>query len=280
MFAQLGTITFDTVKTFGEFSERASANYAEHALIDGKPRLQRTGSSLNEISLSLYFHFSFCVPKQELNTLKDARDNGEILPLLWGNGDLEGDFVIANIEATREETGPDGTLLGCSVQLSLKEYVVKDRLQQAQNDNRNKAKAVGDKKPVAKKKTNPGTCPQTISGIVNRVYNHFSQINNFVQTGTAGTPVGRTKILSHLSASRLLVEDLLRRCNDPKSCASGLPDLKYRAEQHLNSINTFNQSAANNQPANYANNNAFLGGTARRLREAAQALIKQTITRK
>lgn len=280
MFAQLGSIQFDTVKTFGEFSERSSEKYAEHALLDGKPRLQRTGSSLNELSVSIFFHVSFCVPQDEVNALKDAKANGEILPLLWGNGTVEGDFIISDFEANREQVAPNGTVLAYAVQLTLKEYVVPDKLQQEQADNRNNGKAVGNKKPVAKPKKNPSTCAQTISGIVNKIFNHYSQINNIIQTGEAATSTSRSKILSHLSASRLLDEDLLKRCDDPNSCASTLPDLKFRAQQHLNSINSFNRSAADNTPAKYPTDNAFLGGTARRLKEAAQTLINQSITRK
>lgn len=280
MFAQLGKIQFDVLKTFSDFTEKASAVYAEHVLLDGKPRLQRTGSSLNEISLSMMFHNAFCNPKSEIESLKTARDNGEVLPLLWGNGEVEGDFVITDLEIVREEAGPEGSIVAAGVSLQLKEYVITNRVQQAQSEHREKAKAVGNKKPVAKKKANPGTCPQTISGIVGRVYNHYSTISKIVLEGSGATPTGRAKILSNLSASRILTEDLLKRSQDPKSCASEQPDLKYRAEQHLNSINNFNQSAANNQPANYPTNNAFLGGTARRLKEAAQKLINQSIARK
>jgi phage protein U len=280
MFAQLGSIQFNTVKTFGEFSEKASANYAEHALLTEKPRLQRTGSSLNEITISIFFHNSFCIPKDEFDALKDARNNGEILPLLWGDGTLEGDFVITDLEGTREETSPEGVVLGLSVHVTLKEYVVKDRLQQEQTDNRSKAKAVGNKKPVAQKKNNASTCAQAISALVNRIFNHYAAINDIIQTGEAATPISRSKILSHLSASRLLDEDLLKRCDDPQSCASTVPDVKYNAQQHLISINRFNQDAANSNTAGYDLDNKYLGGTARRLREAAQKLINQSITRK
>lgn len=281
MFAQLGNIIFENLKTFNEYSNRSSANYAEHAMLDGKPILQRTGSSLSEINISIRFHASFCNPKLELNKLKEARDQGEILPLLWGNGDVEGEYVITDIDETKEDADQQGNVLSYSISLTLKEYVTANKLQQIQHEDRQKAKAVGDKKPVAKKKTNPSTCPQTISGIVNKIHNHYSAISKIVNElggGTAGTM--RAKILHHLSAMRLLDEDLIRRCDNAASCASELPDLKTRAQNVLAEVNNFNAAASTNQVATYPLREKFLGGTCRRLKEAAQKLINQTITRK
>jgi phage protein U len=280
MFAQLGTIQFATAKSFSTFSERGSAKYAEHSLIDGKPRLQKTGNGLNEISVSILFHNSFCVPQTELNRLKEARDNGEILPLLWGDGTVEGDFIISDVEANKEQTTPEGTALSISVQLSLKEFVVPNKLQQEQADNRSKAKAVGNKKPVVKPKTNADTCPQTISGIVNKIFCHYSAVSSFVLGGTSGTTVGRAKILSHLSAMRLLNENLLKRCDDPESCASSTPDIKATSTQVQSEINNFNQVAANSQSANYPTREKALGAACRALKQASRTLINTAITRK
>ena len=40
MFAILGEVEFDLITYFDGFESSFSANFAEHALIDGKPRLQ------------------------------------------------------------------------------------------------------------------------------------------------------------------------------------------------------------------------------------------------
>ena len=151
MFAQLGNTLFENLKSFTEYSKKGSATYAEHALLDGKPRLQRTGSELDELTLSIRFHVSFCNPAKELAALKTSRDEGEVLPLLWGSGKVEGNFVITELEETIEDTDPQGNVFSYVVSCTLKEYVVTNKLQQEQDNNRKNGKAVGDKKAVTKK---------------------------------------------------------------------------------------------------------------------------------
>lgn len=281
MFAQLGKSVFQTLKSFGEYSEQGTANYAEHNLLDGKPRLQRTGSSLNELSVKILFHNAFCVPQDELNGLKDSRDNGEVLPLIWGNGNVEGEFVITDLQATKEEVAPNGTLLGVSISLTLKEYISPNKIQDEQASNRSKAKAVGNKKPVAKKRINPSPCATLISSIVNKISNHAAQISAIIlEQGGGGSTVSRNLILHHLSAIRLLVEDLLRRCDDPKSCANGNVDLKYRAQQVFIETNNFNVQVANRSVDQYPAHNQIMAACVRNLKEAANELITQSITRK
>jgi phage protein U len=281
MFAQLGKTVFQTLKSFGEFSEQGTANYAEHNLLDGKPRLQRTGSTLNELSIKILFHNAFCVPQDELNSLKDSRDNGEIMPLIWGNGNIEGDFVITDLQATKDEVAPNGTLFACSVSLTLKEYISPNKIQDEQANNRSKAKAVGNKKPVAKKKLNPSPCATLIASIVNKIANHAAQISAIIlEQNGGGSTIGRNLILHHLSAIRLLVEDLLRRCDDPNSCANGNPNLKYRAEQVFKETNNFNYEVANRNIPQYPAENQIMAAVVRNLKTAANELITQSITRK
>lgn len=56
MFALLGEIQFDLITYFDGFDSQFDADYAEHALIEGKPRLQWIGDKLDEISIQLSFH--------------------------------------------------------------------------------------------------------------------------------------------------------------------------------------------------------------------------------
>ena len=46
--ALLGEITFDLITYFEGMEASFSANYAEHALIEGKPRLQWVGDNLTK----------------------------------------------------------------------------------------------------------------------------------------------------------------------------------------------------------------------------------------
>lgn len=281
MYAQLGNHLFENLKSFQSYNKTGAAVYAEHALIEGKPRLQKTGLSLDEITLSMRFHASFCVPADELAALKTSRDDGEVLTLLWGNGKIEGTFVITELSETIEEADPQGNIFSYLVNCTLREFVVKDKLQQKQADNRKNASATGTKKPVALKKKNPSTCPQTITNLVSKIDNHARTISKIVlEQGGGGDVVNRNKILHHLSAIRLLVEDLLRRCDDANSCAHEDPNVKYRAQQVYSAQNNFNQVAANSQTAQYPAQNQILAACVRNLKAAIQKLSNQVLTRK
>lgn len=281
MFAQLGNLIFENLNSFSDFSQAGSALYAEHALIDGKPILQRTGSSLNEINLSIRFHALFCNPKDQLDSLKAFRNDGEILPLLWGNGNVEGDFVITEINETIENCDPTGTVISYLVNFILKEYVTPDRLQQEQASNIKKATAVGDIKPVAKSKTNPSTCPQIISKIVNSVSNHSAAINKFF-TDKSGpqTPADKGATKGHLSVINKLCTDLQQRNSDPKSCVTKYPDVNINATESKKHSDAFASFVDDPNTAILFNLNNNLQASVTKLKASARPLITQNITRK
>lgn len=278
MFAQLGNIQFQNLLSFNEFSKRGEMIYAEHALIDGKPKLQRTGSALDELNISLRFHASFCNPKVELDKLKDARNQGEILPLLWGNGNVEGEFVIGEISETIDEADPQGNIFSLSASVTLKEYVIKDKIKQQQQENKKNAKAVGDKKPVAKTKTNASTCPQVVARIVSSIESHAAKINALVleKGGTAST---FNEIRGHNNSIQLLCKDLETKGDDVNSCVYKYPTIKTNATSVKAHASLFNIELTT-APARVKINNETLQQRVRSLKVAARPLINQVITRK
>jgi phage protein U len=128
MYAQLGTIIFDNLKSPSEFEQRSAVVYAEHSLIDGKPRLQRTGSDLERIKISMDLHYSFCDVQGEIDALHDAMNAGDVLPLITGYGMYVGDFVIVNMSRELKHATPNGFLIAASVEVSLSEFVEGDKL--------------------------------------------------------------------------------------------------------------------------------------------------------
>lgn len=279
MFAQLGKIQFSTLKTFTDYSDKGSATYAEHKLLDGKPLLQRTGSSLTELSISIYLHAGFCDPKAELKALKDARNDGEILPLLWGNGDIEGDFIIVDTDVSKEDAMPDGTVISYRVQLNLKEYAYTNRLQQEQTANRQNAKAVGDKKPVAKKVVNKPTCAQFVSKTIASIDNHGKAINKIVLEVASYVPTTKDKIRSHNNAISLLCGKLMEQGEIDRSCISAYPAIVQNAGFVRNNANIFNADLSTQQ-SRIPNDNSETQRRIANLKAAAQPLINQAITRK
>ncbi|ADJ61742.1 phage tail protein [Herbaspirillum seropedicae] len=121
--ALLGQISFALISYSAEVQGKFAANYAEHALIDGKPRLQWTGDKLNDVNWKLVFHADFCDPTRELNKLRAAIAAHEALPLVYANGDYKGWFVPTEADLTLHRTTADGAALWIEVKLALREYV-------------------------------------------------------------------------------------------------------------------------------------------------------------
>lgn len=122
MYAQLGSIQFTTLKGFTGFSTTEETNIVEHALIEGKPKLQRLGTNLDAIELTMLFDAAFCTPQLEIDSLNESREAGEILPLIMGNGRFVGNFVIKTVSSNVLHSADDGTILQAEVTASLLEH--------------------------------------------------------------------------------------------------------------------------------------------------------------
>lgn len=125
MFAILGSVEFDLITYFDGLETRFGAEYAEHALIARKPRLQFVGDKLDEVRIDLVFHVSYCDPEAELVRLRLALVNHEVLSLVFGNGDYKGRFVVTELSATGRHTDSAGTLLSVEASITLREFTGK-----------------------------------------------------------------------------------------------------------------------------------------------------------
>jgi phage protein U len=123
MFALLGDVQFDLITYFDGFESQFGADYAEHALIEGKPRLQFIGDKLDEIRIQLAFHLHYCDPEAELAKLKDALAAHQAMALVLGNGDYKGWFVLTDVQATSKHTDKAGTLIALDASITLREFV-------------------------------------------------------------------------------------------------------------------------------------------------------------
>lgn len=122
MFAILGEVEFDLITYFDGLETRFGAEYAEHALIARKPRLQFVGDKLDEVKIDLVFHASYCDPEAELVRLRNALASHAALSLVLGNGDYKGRFVIADLTAIGRHTDTAGTLLAVEASVELREF--------------------------------------------------------------------------------------------------------------------------------------------------------------
>ena len=125
MFAQLGDIQFDLITYFDGINDTITYNYAEHERINNKTLLQFLGENLQEFTIKLNLHSSFCVPEEEILKIRTEAKLGKPLKFIKGNGEYVGAFVISQIQKATQQTSPEGDLIAIQVELQLKEYAGK-----------------------------------------------------------------------------------------------------------------------------------------------------------
>lgn len=122
MFALLGNIEFTVTAGINGLEQRSSANWVEHARIQGKPRLQWVGEGLDEITLSIELHPMLGDPEKRWQALREAKSKHEPLVLVLGNGDYLGPQVVADLNLQHRRMSETGQLTAATVQLTLREY--------------------------------------------------------------------------------------------------------------------------------------------------------------
>lgn len=122
MFAVLGEIEFEVNGGMVGMDLRSPADWAEHALIQGKPLLEWMGEGLDEYSLSIRLHAALGDPEARLRALREAKSKHEPLAFVLGSGDYLGAFVITDISSTPQRSLADGRLLSGTVQVTLREF--------------------------------------------------------------------------------------------------------------------------------------------------------------
>lgn len=98
MFAQLGSHTFDTLKSPTSISDSRSVRYGKISLINGKDALQYTGEDSRELSLSLSLDIAFVDVESEIEALVTSMTSAEVLPFVMGDGKIIGNYVITDID--------------------------------------------------------------------------------------------------------------------------------------------------------------------------------------
>lgn len=139
-------------------TDTRTAVYAQHDLIQNKARLQHTAEGLQEITLSFHFHYNFCIPEEQYDQLNNARQSGEILPLIWGTGFVEGNFVIISITRKMNSLADDGSYISITCDVTLKEFYDPNKPLAAQVRGKRNAFAAQANRPVP---VNPAPVPPT-----------------------------------------------------------------------------------------------------------------------
>jgi len=122
MFAVLGNIEFQVVGSPESLKRDSSVSFPEHKVVENKPKLQFTGPELDEVTIDLQFHKSFANPRARRDAIYAARDAANALPLVFGNGEHWGSFVIVRASETHKWNAADGTPVAIQMNLQLKEW--------------------------------------------------------------------------------------------------------------------------------------------------------------
>lgn len=120
----LGPITFNLITYLEGMERRVESDYAEMAVLGGKPRLQCVGDKLDAYTWQIVLHDGFCSPATEIAKLEAAVRAHAALPLIFANGDYMGWFVPVELTETYRATHADGTPMWMEATLQLKEHVL------------------------------------------------------------------------------------------------------------------------------------------------------------
>lgn len=122
MYFMLGNIAFEPVN-LTDFNETHSADFAEHAVLKGKPKLQAMGEKLADLSFAIRLHHKIGGVESRYQALLAAKAKQEALALIWGTGKYKGNYVITDISSTTLFTDAKGNALAREMNISLREFV-------------------------------------------------------------------------------------------------------------------------------------------------------------
>lgn len=124
-WAQLGDIRFPADPTVSALESKYEEVFAQQEVIDGKPRLQATGSALDTHTLTIDLDIGYGTgsPRAQRDALLAAQRARTPLPFVLGTGIVIGTFVITKIGVSTHRTTAAGELLSAQLTVELLEWV-------------------------------------------------------------------------------------------------------------------------------------------------------------
>lgn len=277
MYAQLGTTRFDGAKSFGTFSCDEEMVIVEHPLINRPAKLQATARGLRNISISLFLHQQFCNVSEEVSRLRNSKNAFEILPLLWGNGQTEGDFVITSLNETKTEMDSIGNTVSVTVNVMLKEHYDDDKINQQQLDAQKRAFAVGEKTPPTKSnRVNPVSCNQRVTSIISSIKANAGAADRYCQ-GYTNIPHTNAVLKGVLNDIDGDCSKIITEAGAPGSCANKISGLSTAGNNVKTKVALLLADIKQNETLYpnliYAPNILYLKGHNTDLQEAVRALV-------
>jgi len=237
---QLGSITFDGLRGFDTLKKSREAVYAELPLMQGKPRLQRTGTALQKIDIGIALHAAFTDVEADIAALDAYREDGEILPLISGDGTNFGNFVLVSIGETVLNTSPTGRTLTAEVTLSLSEHFDPNPAATIEAAAKTAAFAIGADKVVPVRLVRPPTTIMAVTSqnVTTGAAASAAAVGNIRQAEI--TPTQQASLFNRAKASMIQAktayENAKEAANSYANIAAKAPNLIATAQAALDNI--------------------------------------------
>ncbi|MCF7936833.1 MAG: phage tail protein [Synergistales bacterium] len=114
-------VSASRIKTWDNYRRRHVSTFAEHAVAEGKEKLEFTGHKLETVSFNIRLDASWVNPEKEIAALYDLKLTGEPQVLVIGTRPL-GEYVLTTITERKTRTDADGRALVAIASLEFKEY--------------------------------------------------------------------------------------------------------------------------------------------------------------
>lgn len=122
-FCTIGDLALQLNEAPSTWREKTGFEYAEHQVLEGKPKLQALGGKLDELQLEFTLHAGQADIGFITNRLGEMRDGAEVVAVTMGDGEYLGEFVITECTFDRGAAFDNGTSLTASLSVTLREYV-------------------------------------------------------------------------------------------------------------------------------------------------------------
>ncbi|HLK85063.1 MAG TPA: phage tail protein [Candidatus Binataceae bacterium] len=123
MFALLGDIQFQVIDSPEMLESVRRFEYAEHRVVEARPRLQWLAADLETITLTMLFHASMTNPSAQLAALLAAGADHQARALVLGNGVVRGFFVVESIATSAIQLAADAAPIAIRARTVLREWV-------------------------------------------------------------------------------------------------------------------------------------------------------------
>jgi len=122
MLAILGEIEFEITGGLAGMELSQASDFAEHALIQGKPLLETVGDALDDIRLNIELHPALGDVAARVRALQAAMQAHQPLAFVLGNGEFLGAFVMTELSQNHHRTFADGGAFSATLSVTLRQW--------------------------------------------------------------------------------------------------------------------------------------------------------------